>query len=79
MRLSPNMKADIYLGGRIPARPTIEELRIAIQIPKTIIIPTEILNAKAGSKRYTLNGSIKNRIAFIRKLVRMRDFKEILF
>jgi len=50
-RLRPSMNADIYLGGRIPARPTIEEFKIAMHMPKDIMKHTEMLKARSASKR----------------------------
>jgi hypothetical protein len=47
----PNIKADIYLGGKIPARPTMLELRIAMQMPKLIIVRTENLKAMSTCKK----------------------------
>lgn len=34
----PNINADIYLGGKIPAKPAMELLNTAIQIPNNTII-----------------------------------------
>ena len=50
-RLSPSINADIYFGGRMPARPTIDEFRIAIKIPNDIMKQTEMLKARSTSKR----------------------------
>ena len=50
-RLSPSIKADIYLGGSMPAKPTIEEFRIAMQMPKDIMKQTEMLKARSTSNR----------------------------
>ena len=50
-KLSPSINADIYLGGKMPASPTIEEFSIAIHIPKDIIKHTEMLNASSTSNK----------------------------
>jgi hypothetical protein len=44
------MKADMYFGGSMPASPTIELLKIAMQMPKPIIIPVAILKATSAEK-----------------------------
>jgi len=51
LRLRPSMNADIYLGGSMPASPTIEEFKIAMHIPKDIMKQTEILKARSASNR----------------------------
>jgi hypothetical protein len=38
---NPSINALIYFGGSIPARPTILEFKIAMHIPKAIIMATE--------------------------------------
>ena len=50
LRLIPSMKADMYFGGSMPASPTMELLKMAMQMPKPIIIPVAILKAKSAEK-----------------------------
>jgi len=63
LRLMPNMKADMYLGGRIPANPAIDEFRMAMQMPKAIIMATDIWKEREGEgEKWTKIGRTRKRV-----------------
>jgi hypothetical protein len=75
----PSIKADIYLGGRIPAKPTMLPLRMAMQTPKLIMTPTERLKAISGGRSSTIRGRRRKSRAQRLKQTKILVFKAIEF
>lgn len=75
----PSIKADMYFGGRIPAKPTILLFRIAMQTPKLIITATERLKAISLGRYYTMSGSIRHRAPLSMKQTKILVLRAIEF
>lgn len=78
-KVMPNIKADIYFGGRIPANPAIELLKIAIQMPKSTIMTIEQIQATSSGRKYTMIGRAIDRLALKKKQKKIRLYKGIEF
>ena len=51
LREIPSIKADIYLGGKIPANPATELLRMAMHMPNNIIMVIVSIQAISSGKK----------------------------